>query len=136
MYKHQTDATYILMIDVHRFENINFSGLTIVGGALALYIGNVRAGRHIHYGILANVLRSPMSFFDSTPIGRILNRFSKDIDILDTILAQNFSMWISCLLRVISVPVIVGYSTPPFLITIIPLGIVYIVVQVSLSPIL
>ena len=34
----------------------------------------------MHDEMLSSVLRSPMAFFDSTPAGRILNRFSKDMD--------------------------------------------------------
>ncbi|XP_053393095.1 multidrug resistance-associated protein 1-like isoform X1 [Mercenaria mercenaria] len=104
-------------------------GVFVVAGALSLYIGNVRAGRTLHAAILGNVARSPMSFFDTTPLGRILNRFSKDIDILDVTIAHNFQMWISCFLRVITVPIIVGMSTPLFLTTIFPLLIFYLVVQ-------
>ncbi|KAJ2040841.1 hypothetical protein GGI08_008016, partial [Coemansia sp. S2] len=38
----------------------------------------VRGGRTTHRNMLAAVFRSPMSFFDTTPLGRILQRFSKD----------------------------------------------------------
>ena len=34
----------------------------------------------MHDKMLRGVLRSQMSFFDSTPTGRIMNRFSKDLD--------------------------------------------------------
>ena len=109
-----------------------FAGIFTVGGSLALFIGTVQAGRILHGAILRNVVASPMSFFDSTPIGRILNRFGKDIDVLDTIVAHNFSMWLQCVFRVISVPVVIGYSTSLFLTVCVPLGLIYIVVQVSM----
>ena len=110
---------------------ILFAGIFTVGGSLALFIGTVRAGRVLHGATLRNVIASPMSFFDTTPVGRILNRFGKDIDVLDSIIAHNFSMWLQCVFRVICVPVVIGYSTPLFLTVCVPLGIFYVAVQVS-----
>jgi ABC-type multidrug transport system fused ATPase/permease subunit len=43
----------------------------------------LNAASKLHGTMLERILRSPMSFFDTTPLGRILNRFSKDIDIVD-----------------------------------------------------
>ena len=39
-----------------------------------------RASKRVHHNSLAALVRAPVSFFDTTPIGRILNRFSKDTD--------------------------------------------------------
>ena len=43
----------------------------------------VRAGKRLHDNLLASVLRAPMSFFDTTPTGRILSRFSQDFYRID-----------------------------------------------------
>lgn len=40
----------------------------------------LRASSHMHDTVFVKVFRSPMSFFDTTPTGRVLNRFSKDLD--------------------------------------------------------
>lgn len=111
--------------------NLLIAGIFSVVASLALFVGTVRAGRILHTGILKNVVASPMCFFDTTPVGRILNRFGKDIDVLDTIIAQNFSWWLQCAFGVICVPIVIGYSTPLFLVSCVPLGILYFVVQVS-----
>ncbi|XP_046577415.1 multidrug resistance-associated protein 1-like [Haliotis rubra] len=44
----------------------------------------VKASGTLHSNMLKNVLRAPMSFFDTTPTGRIVNRFSQDMDTIDT----------------------------------------------------
>ena len=84
----------------------------------------------LHAGILKNMLASSMSFFDTTPLGRILNRFSKDLDVVDSTIAQNCHAWLHCFLRVLSTPIVIGYSTPLFIAVAAPLGIFYFVVQV------
>lgn len=53
--------------------------------------GGYRAAKIIHEGALARIIRSPMSFFDSTPVGRILTRFSKDLDVVDSYVAEEFN---------------------------------------------
>jgi ABC-type multidrug transport system fused ATPase/permease subunit len=94
-------------------------------------VGNIGAARKLHLGIVDNIIHSPMSFFDTTPQGRILNRFGKDIDTIDAVLPQNVSGWISCMLSVLAVPIVIGMSTPLFLVTLIPLVIFYVFVQVG-----
>lgn len=44
--------------------------------------------------LLTNVLRWPMELFDTTPVGRVLNRFSKDVDTVDNVLPQVIRSWI------------------------------------------
>lgn len=39
--------------------------------------GAMRASRVMHQQLLSNILHVPMSFFDTTPTGRIVNRFAK-----------------------------------------------------------
>ena len=107
-----------------------FSGVLTIAASISLYNGVLRAAEHLHVGILFNILRSPMSFFDTTPVGRVLNRFGKDVDVLDNVLAFIIRGVIMCFLGVASVPIIIGMSTPLFLTTLIPLGIFYMIVQV------
>jgi ABC-type multidrug transport system fused ATPase/permease subunit len=57
-----------------------------------------------------------LSFFNLQ--GRILNRFGKDVDVLDTTMAMLIRGWITCLLAVISTFLIISYTTPLFLVPI------------------
>ena len=64
--------------------------LCILIGSFALAIGGFFASSVLHNKMLANILRSPMSFFDTTPLGRILNRFSKDVYTVDESIPNSY----------------------------------------------
>uniref|UniRef100_A0A1B0CDW9 ABC transmembrane type-1 domain-containing protein n=2 Tax=Lutzomyia longipalpis TaxID=7200 RepID=A0A1B0CDW9_LUTLO len=61
-----------------------FAVLSIYLGALAIILGTLRATIHMHEELLRNILRLPNEFFDTTPIGRILMRFTNDVNTMDT----------------------------------------------------
>ena len=46
-------------------------------GTVIVSVGTLNAASELHGTMLSRILRSPMTFFDTTPLGRILNRFSK-----------------------------------------------------------
>ncbi|KAF9112682.1 hypothetical protein BGX27_002943 [Mortierella sp. AM989] len=50
---------------------------------LALAVSRIRASEQLHYGLISTIIQLPMSFFDTTPLGRILNRFSSDMYSID-----------------------------------------------------
>ncbi|XP_066905600.1 multidrug resistance-associated protein 1 [Halyomorpha halys] len=97
--------------------------------SLAWYIGCVNAGIHLHNILLLNIMRSPMSFFDTTPQGRILNRFSKEIDVLDNLIPLVMKQVFSFLSPVIGTFIVICYSTPLFTFLILPVGILYYLLQ-------
>lgn len=47
-------------------------------------LGCLSAAKSLHRTLLNGILHAPNAFFDTTPVGRILTRFSKDIETLDT----------------------------------------------------
>ena len=98
------------------------SGFIMVG-TIMISIGTLNAASKLHKTMLYRILRSPMSFFDTTPLGRILNRFSKDIDIVDVTLPGILRGLIGQLLGVLGTIIIVCYANYYFIAVIIPLGI-------------
>uniref|UniRef100_A0AC35GB20 ABC transmembrane type-1 domain-containing protein n=1 Tax=Panagrolaimus sp. PS1159 TaxID=55785 RepID=A0AC35GB20_9BILA len=56
--------------------------------AVLIAFGAFRASKILHDNLLFSLLRSPMNFFDTTPLGRILNRLSKDIEKIDSDVPQ------------------------------------------------
>ncbi|KAL7041242.1 hypothetical protein ACKWTF_000685 [Chironomus riparius] len=97
--------------------------------SMVFAIGCLRAARDLHNKLLGNVLRLPMSFYDTTPLGRILNRFSKDMDTIDVILPMIFRFWMVMFFAVLSVFVVISYSTVAFLGVAIPMLVIYYFVQ-------
>jgi ABC-type multidrug transport system fused ATPase/permease subunit len=59
-------------------------GIFVVTAWISIVSGSLLASSTLHQKLLEKIMHAPMYFFDTTPLGRILNRFSKDIDILDT----------------------------------------------------
>merc|ERR1719411_639845 len=53
-------------------------------------VSRLKAARFFHKLLLRRVLNAPMSFFDTTPIGRVISRFSKDINAIDDSLMESF----------------------------------------------
>jgi ABC-type bacteriocin/lantibiotic exporter with double-glycine peptidase domain len=49
--------------------------------------------------LLSRVVRLPMSFFDSQPTGRLLNRFTKDTEAVDVALQSSVSSFLNCAIR-------------------------------------
>ncbi|XP_022900245.2 multidrug resistance-associated protein 1 isoform X2 [Onthophagus taurus] len=98
--------------------------------SLALFLGTVEGARNMHNYILRNVMRAPCpSFFDVTPLGRVLNRFSKDIEILDNELPMTWRGWTTCLFSVIATLFVISFTTPWFVAVIVPIGGIYYFVQ-------
>lgn len=105
-------------------------GIFVFINSLMRLLGAVTASGVLHVAVLANVIQSPMSFFDATPIGRIVNRFSKDLDTLDIMIPMIVGMFLNCLFQTISTILVISFSTPMFLAVIAPLLIFYYFVQV------
>uniref|UniRef100_A0A453YVB8 Uncharacterized protein n=1 Tax=Anopheles gambiae TaxID=7165 RepID=A0A453YVB8_ANOGA len=96
---------------------------------ITLFLGCWAAAVRVHKLLLTNVLHLPMDFFDTTPIGRILQRFSKDVDVLDVKLPGLLLDWIICAIEVVATLVVISISTPIFAAVIVPIGILYYAVQ-------
>ncbi|XP_059928734.1 canalicular multispecific organic anion transporter 1 isoform X3 [Gadus macrocephalus] len=104
-------------------------GLFVFLGTLFMAEGSVSASSILHSRLLHTLLRVPMVFFDTTPTGRVVNRFAKDIFTVDEALPQCFRSWILCLLGVVGTLFVICLTTPTFAVVIIPLAVVYYFVQ-------
>ncbi|XP_035829879.1 multidrug resistance-associated protein 1 [Aplysia californica] len=89
----------------------------------------VSASGTLHNVMLSHVLQAPMSFFDTTPIGRIINRFSRDVDVLDSTLPNTLRQFIRSGGMVLIAIINIAYSTPIVLSVIVPVVILYALIQ-------
>uniref|UniRef100_A0A8C7RZD4 Si:ch211-221f10.2 n=1 Tax=Oncorhynchus mykiss TaxID=8022 RepID=A0A8C7RZD4_ONCMY len=72
----------------------------------------VRAASVLHDKLFHRLLLSPMRFFDTTPLGRILTRFSRDMDEVDVRLAMQAEMLLQNMTLVLFCLVMVGIVFP------------------------
>ncbi|KAI9668256.1 MAG: hypothetical protein M1821_001076 [Bathelium mastoideum] len=71
--------------------------------SVSLSVFGTRSSKVMLQQAIYRVLRAPMSFFDTTPLGRITNRFSKDIDVMDNNLTDAMRMYFLTMAMIISV---------------------------------
>lgn len=81
-----------------------------------MYFGSIKASRLAHEQLLATILRAPIRFYDTTPLGRILNRFAKDFETFDVTLPTELSWLVLCILASLSIIIVCTSVTPLFLI--------------------
>lgn len=96
---------------------------------LLLNLSTLSGSRALHAKMLARILHAPMSFFDTTPQGRIVNRFSKDVDVLDSTMPMIMRGWLTCLLQVLATFLVIMYTTPPAILFIFVVLVGYYFVQ-------
>nr|XP_028693047.1 multidrug resistance-associated protein 4 isoform X4 [Macaca mulatta] len=109
-----------------------YSGLTAatvlfgIARSLLVFYVLVNSSQTLHNKMFESILKAPVLFFDRNPIGRILNRFSKDIGHLDDLLPLTVLDFIQTLLQVVGVVSVAVAVIPWIAIPLVPLGIVFI----------
>jgi ATP-binding cassette, subfamily C (CFTR/MRP), member 1 len=89
-------------------------------------IGNIRASKAIHRQLIKSVLRAPTQFFDTTPLGRILSRFSSDMERTDFMVANGLKDVLRTVLMLTINILVISVSTSGLvLLVLFPIGIIY-----------
>ncbi len=86
----------------------------------------INAARKMHRNMLSRVLHAPVSYFDTNPIGRIVQRFSKDTNAIDQELPYVMHMALSAFMDMIVTLVSISFGVPEFIFLIAPISYLYI----------
>uniref|UniRef100_A0A3B4X872 Multidrug resistance-associated protein 1 n=1 Tax=Seriola lalandi dorsalis TaxID=1841481 RepID=A0A3B4X872_SERLL len=105
------------------------TSVAVFGYSLSMSIGGILASRVLHQSMLYDVLRSPMSFFERTPSGNLVNRFAKEMDTIDSMIPVIIKMFMGSMFNVLGACVIILVATPLVAIIIPFLGLLYFFVQ-------
>ncbi|KAG0164899.1 hypothetical protein DFQ28_008804 [Apophysomyces sp. BC1034] len=92
-----------------------------------LYWGTLGASRKLYAELLHRVFRAPLRFYDITPVGRILNRFSKDFETIDSTIPNDILNFAIQMVVVISSIATVSIVLPVFTVPIIVVAIVNVI---------
>eukprot|EP00662_Eupelagonemidae_sp_cell21_P056677 gene56677-biopygen83402 len=96
---------------------------------LALVEAAFHSSVKLHNMMLGNVLRAQTMFYDQTPAGRILNRFSRDLDTLDAGIADQLAGIVSLVFVSISTVTVISGVMPVLIVFFVPLTSVYYVMM-------
>ncbi|CAO3572786.1 unnamed protein product [Mortierella alpina] len=94
-------------------------------GSVMLVVAVIKSAKVMHDQAFVSVLQSPMAFFDTTPLGRILNRFSKDTETIDNTLMGSINQYLITITGIISVLILSAVFLPLMISVIIPLAMIY-----------
>ncbi|RSL88049.1 hypothetical protein CEP51_001928 [Fusarium floridanum] len=94
---------------------ILISVLSCIAGSIRFFFifsASLRASRELFNQLLFSVLNAPVEWFDHVPVGRILNRFSTDINLIDSKLGYDIGAMIHRFLEVIGIAISGLFATP------------------------
>ncbi|XP_069328052.1 multidrug resistance-associated protein 1-like [Eulemur rufifrons] len=104
-------------------------GLFVCSGAYVVTKGSLTASRTMYAQLLNNMLHLPLQFFETTPIGQIIDRFTKDMFVIDTCFHYYLRMWMNCTLDVVGTVLVIAGALPLFILGVIPLVFFYFSIQ-------
>ncbi|KAI4297457.1 hypothetical protein L6164_037348 [Bauhinia variegata] len=90
-----------------------------------LIISSLYAARRLHDAMLQSILRAPMSFFQTNPLGRIINRFAKDLGDIDRNVAPFVNMFLGQVSQLFSTFILIGIVSTMSLWAILPLLVLF-----------
>ncbi|PIA19108.1 hypothetical protein COEREDRAFT_90472 [Coemansia reversa NRRL 1564] len=106
------------------------SVVIILGRSLLQFWSSIKASKVLHERLLHTVLRAPIRFFDTTPVGRLINRFSKDMETIDQSLSSSLAIFITEITASLTILVVISVITPEFIVGAIIIAMTYWIIGV------
>ncbi|KAJ3394353.1 Canalicular multispecific organic anion transporter 1, partial [Chytriomyces hyalinus] len=105
--------------------------LSLLSYSLLFAVGGIQASKTLHQRIFKRLMQCPVGFYDQTPLGRIINRLSRDIDVVDNTIYDAMRLFFYSLLQAVSVFCLVTVITGGvFLIVLVPMIGIYVALQI------
>ena len=105
--------------------NIIFS----LGRVLSFIPFQIAATKILHNKMLLSIMQTPLHFFDATPLGVIINRFSSDVYTVDSDVPIEVNIFAANLCYIVGVVVVTCYGLPYIIISFVPLSVFYFFIQ-------
>ncbi|KAJ1148481.1 hypothetical protein NDU88_001316 [Pleurodeles waltl] len=102
--------------------------LTIIRAFMFAY-GTIRASLTIHDKLLQSVLKATVTFFNNTPMGRIINRFSSDLYHTDKSLPNALNSFLASVFFLMGTVLVTSYLLPWIILVLVPLAVLYFYIQ-------
>ncbi|XP_060675528.1 ABC transporter C family member 2-like isoform X1 [Ziziphus jujuba] len=99
--------------------------LVTLANSFWLIISSLYAAQRLHEDMLNSILRAPMVFFHTNPLGRIINRFAKDLGDIDRNVATSVNMFLSQVSQLLSTFILIGIVSTMSLWVIMPLLVLF-----------
>ena len=90
----------------------------------------MKCSKDLHDLMLNSVLHSKMQFIESTPISRIINRFSKDMASSEFQVPVSMKDVVYCTFDLLAIVILISIATPLYLVVLVPLFFIYVFSQV------
>ena len=117
------------------FGFVALAGVSVYGRSLFMGVMmGLRAARVMYQQLTGAVISSPIVFFETTPSGRIINRFTSDTEQMDFQLLMMISQWINCVSSVVGALVLICIVNPWFLAALPGIAIIYSATYISAAP--
>ncbi|KAF2672384.1 ABC transporter family protein [Microthyrium microscopicum] len=116
-------------VGVYFALGISGSAMLVVQTMIMWLYCSIQASKKLHENMAHAMFRSPMSFFETTPMGRILNRFSTDMFRVDEAIGRSFSELFSNAAKTMFTLGVICVTSPLFICILIPLSVLYLWIQ-------